>query len=317
MADEMQNGQEFLESDDFRRNAAIIITEMLNVSNNTPENTTELMDEILHSIFFLGTINKPAYTPEQILGDKFAELKALYPNPFDCYFSQLPRRSPFSCVLDMIVRLRGHENEEDIKATLQELILYLREDAQSEQKCLFSSVICISQADQGTVKHYGVSMSTSNKDARGIMVAVSCCHEWDEYVAGAVMTYFPNRKKNKRKDKTEIDGTIKLPRSVMCRAFSLLNGEEMLPCKSCATLFSLETTENQVWPYGNCAEPECLSNLFKNEAQVKDKVNLQKPESWTAKDKEIAKKMVLTSLKNSLKKVKFNQGMVLYTPQQA
>lgn len=315
MADEVNRRQEFPESDNFRRNAVIIIDEMFEMSNYTPEDTTALVDEILHSIFFLGTINKPPYTPEQILDVKFAETKALYPNPFKCYSSQLPRRSPFSCVLDMIVHLTGHENEEGIKTTLQQLILYLKEDAKDSQKCLFSSAICISEAGQGSVKHYGVSMSTSNKDARGIMVAVSCCHEWDEYVAGAVMTYFPNKKKIKSKDKKkEINGTIRLPENVKCRAFSLLNGKEMPPCKSCATLFSLKTTENQEWPHGNCAEAESLSNLLKKEARVKDRVELQTPELWTAENKEVAKKTILTILKNLLKKTDFKWDMLVYTP---
>lgn len=158
-------------------------------------------------------------------------------------------------------------------------------------------------------------MSTSTRDAREIMVAVSCCHEWDEYVAGAVMTYFPNKKKNKSKDrKTEIDGTIRLPENVKCRAFSLLDGKVKPPCQSCANLFSLKTSTIEKWPYGNCAESESLSNLFKNEARVKNRVELQTPMSWTAEYKEGAKKTLSTFLKNSLKKVNFNQDMIVYTP---
>lgn len=60
-------------------------------------------------------------------------------------------------------------------------------------------------------------MSTSNKDTRRIMVVVSCCHEWDEYVAGAEMTYFPKKKKSNVKT----DGTIRLPENVKCRAFTV------------------------------------------------------------------------------------------------
>ena len=60
--------------------------------------------QILHSIFFLGKINDPQHPPESIVTDAemLENLKNTYPRPFDHYSSQLPKRSPFSCVLDMV-----------------------------------------------------------------------------------------------------------------------------------------------------------------------------------------------------------------------
>lgn len=60
--------------------------------------------QILHSIFFLGNINKVPFTPEQIIPDRnmLDGLKAKYDRPFMYFEIELPRRSPFSCVLDMV-----------------------------------------------------------------------------------------------------------------------------------------------------------------------------------------------------------------------
>ncbi|XP_030597755.1 uncharacterized protein LOC115788738 [Archocentrus centrarchus] len=293
---------------------------MLEMSKQTTQDTTVLVDEILHSIFFLGKINKPPISPERILGDRTDEVRALYPEPFKRCSSQLPRRSPFSCVLDMFVHLIGHKKEEDIKRALQVLISYLRKD--TESKCLFSFTICISQAARDSVRYYGVSMSTSGREAGRIMVAASCCSAWDEYVAGAVMTYFPNKHKN-----MDIDGTIRLPENVRCEAFSLSDGRKMPPCRSCVTLFSLpmnNTGNTNINPnadigkhaYGNCAEVESLSNLFKSNRRVKQRAR-PASESWTEMDKDKKKKDVLTHLRSLLNIVSFRWDTKFYSPQRA
>ncbi|XP_047240465.1 uncharacterized protein LOC124879781 isoform X3 [Girardinichthys multiradiatus] len=86
----------------FRTNAFKIIEKMVDWCNKTV-GSKHLVDEILHSIFFLGTINKVPFSPKEIIPDEdmFIQLKDKYSRPFECYETQLPRRSPFSCVLDM------------------------------------------------------------------------------------------------------------------------------------------------------------------------------------------------------------------------
>ncbi|XP_073318907.1 uncharacterized protein [Pagrus major] len=118
---------------------------------------TEHHDLILHSIFFLGEINKPRYIPKEIVSDDemLNALRDHYPGPFKCYSSQLPKRSPFSCVLDM-------------KNTAED-----------------------------SVRYYGVSMSTSGRNPGRIIVAVCCLSTWDSHVADAVMTYYPSKKRKK------------------------------------------------------------------------------------------------------------------------
>ncbi|CAK6961011.1 uncharacterized protein LOC128373941 [Scomber scombrus] len=304
--------EELLEDEDpFRRNAQIIIEEMVELNTISSEHTTLYVDEFLHSIFFLGKIkNSPKYTPQMIVGDDemYDALKEDYPRAFELYSSQLPKRSPLSCVLDMIVHLEGQQNEDLIIKRLQQLICRLKEDKRDE---LVSSTICVSQKSNipNSDRYYGVSMSTSGREAGQIVIAASCLSIWDDYVAGAVMTYYPEWVKKKY-----FDGTIKLSEDVRCQAFSLCKGGPMLPCISCANLFGLMKSENKEWAYGNCAEAESLSNLLKQEENVKKKA---RPTStlWTEKNRQRATERVMKYLRRTLLSIEFQWDDNFYTPQ--
>ncbi|XP_062291439.1 uncharacterized protein LOC133995945 [Scomber scombrus] len=190
--------EEYLESQQgFRRNAFKIITKMLDWCNRT-EGSKKFVDEILYSIFFLGKINNPQFLPEMIFADDkqiLENLKKTYPKPFELYSTQLPRRSPFSCVMDM----EGQNNENLILQSLRDLLNEL------EPKFLVSSTICVSHKSNipNSDRYYGVSMSTAGQEAGQIVIAASCCSIWDDYVAGAVMTYYPEKVK-----KPYFDGTV-------------------------------------------------------------------------------------------------------------
>ncbi|XP_067468102.1 uncharacterized protein [Thunnus thynnus] len=309
-AEQMEMREELLQDEDFFiRNAFMIIEEMVELNNHTDsEYTTLLVDEILHSIFFLGKIKTPPFTPQDIVNDDemYDALKYCYPRPFDLYSSQLPKRSPFSCVQDMIVHLEGQENEDKIIQTLQQLIHRLKEGNTDE---LVPSTICVSQKSVNAVRHYGVSMSTSGANPGQIMTAASCFSIWDDYVAGAVMTYYPKKVK-----KSYFDGTIKLPEYVRCQAFNFSKGGPKDPCRSCANLFGLHTTYKKEWAYGNCAEAESVSNLLKNEEDVKVKAQ-PTSETCTEKNRLIAKEDVLKHLKSVLRMMKFKWDNNFYTPQ--
>ncbi|XP_037651992.1 uncharacterized protein LOC119503976 [Sebastes umbrosus] len=264
---------------------------------------TLLLDEILHSIFFLGKLNDPEFYPESIVGndddvDMLKMLRKCFPRPFALYSSHLPKRSPFSCFLDMIVHLcERKDDEKEIIKRLQDFISQLE---YSKSKALVSSTICVSQSNNPkSVKYYGVSMSTSGCYPGRIMVAASCLSSWDSNVADAVMTYYPTKTK-----KQDFDGTIKLPQHVRCQAFNLHLGREKPPCRSCGNLFGLETSETTQSDYGNCAEAESLSDLLKDVENVREQV---RPTSKTCTDenRETVKKSVLTQLKRLLRDLKF------------
>ncbi|XP_054462567.1 uncharacterized protein LOC129097683 [Anoplopoma fimbria] len=295
------------EEEPFRRNAFLLIEKMLDLYQPSAH-AKALVDEILHSIFFCGKIHNPPFSPEMILIDVeiIKELKDVFPRPFELFSSRLPRRGPFSCVLDMIVHLNGGENENKIIDVLRTLITDLK---LRESMHLVSSTICFSHKTeiQDPVKYYGVSNSAP--DPRRIMYAASCLGGWDSYVAGAVMTYLPKKKK-----KPDFDGTIVLPSNVRCHAFSLSDGKVKSPCRSCGNLFGLTTSEIAVNEYGNCAEVESLSNLFKNVVDVKEQA---RPTSEKYSDLKRAKveKLVRTDLRNWLLHKGFPWDQNFYTPQ--
>ncbi|KAK5855370.1 hypothetical protein PBY51_005473 [Eleginops maclovinus] len=62
-----QSGTELLEVIPFSRNAEAIINKMLELNDSCQDKATQLVEEILHSIFFLGKIHTPPYSPEMIL----------------------------------------------------------------------------------------------------------------------------------------------------------------------------------------------------------------------------------------------------------
>lgn len=170
------------------------------------------------------------------------------------------------CDCLQIVHLTGERYENDIIQKLQELNRQLSRGRKA--KHLISSTICVSQNTEipESVRYYGISMSTSGGISGQIMVAASCYSSWDSHVTDAVMTYYPNNLK-----KTYFDGTIRLPDKVRCQAFSLSDGKTKTPCRSCKDLFGLHTDATRIWPYGNCAEVESVSNLFENESEIKKK----------------------------------------------
>ncbi|TDH04391.1 hypothetical protein EPR50_G00151430 [Perca flavescens] len=290
---------------------------MLDLSYPPSEYTAGLVDEFLHSIFFLGKINNPPFSPEDILNndkDLLNALKGRYPLPFELYSSQLPRRSPFSCVLDMIVhqtRSKGKIQEEEIETEiikrLQDLIRPLKEGKRkNKKKPLVSSSICVSHSTKtpNAVRYYGVSMSTSGPNPGKILIAASCFSSWDSYVAGAVMTYYPN--KVKRED---FDGTIILPEHVRCQAFNLFEKREKPPCRSCGNLFGLTTKENTEWPYGNCAEAESVSNLLTNVEEVR-----KQAAPCTEENRQRAAERVRKELEGFVSTERFKWKGQFYTP---
>ncbi|KAF1381377.1 hypothetical protein PFLUV_G00153300 [Perca fluviatilis] len=318
-----QQREEYLKQEPFRRNAFLIIVKMVKL--NSEHANIPLVDEILHSIFFLGKINKIPFSPEDILSDDedlLNELKGHYPQPFKLYSSQLPRRSPFSCVLDMIVELtrqthQGKRQEQEIeKEIIEKLRRLISELELGKNEPLVSSTICVSHSTKipNAVRYYGVSMSTSGPNPGKILIAASCFSSWDSYVAGAVMTYYPEQS-SKYIKKKYFDGTIILPEQhVRCQAFNLFEKEAKPPCRSCGNLFGLTTNEKKEWPYGNCAEAESVSNLLTNVVEIREQAR-PKAETCTEENRKRAEGSVRKELEGFVRTEKFKWSGEFYTPQ--
>ena len=155
-------------------------------------------------------------------------------------------------------------------------------------------------------------MSTSCRYPGRIIVAACCLSTWDSYVADAVMSYYPSKKKKK----SYFDGTIRLPKQVRCQGFSLRRVKQMDPCRSCGNAFGLTTGEKQVWPYGHCAEAESLSNLLKNEKEIRELVQ-QTSHLSTDENRQKAKNSVMKELRHYLRMVEFKWDSEFYIPRGA
>lgn len=207
-----------------------------------------------------------------------------------------------------IVDKTGQEKEEEILTSLKAFIVELKKDKAID---LISNTVCVSQPkkDQNATRYYGLSMSTAGCLPGRIIVAACCLSNWEEYVAGAVMTYYPKMEK-----KSYFDGTIKLPGHVRCAAFNISTLEPMLPCTSCANLFGFTEKDSKSWAYGNCAEDESVSNLLKHEKELEEKVRPSSPSY--REDYKKAKESVLKEMTNYLKQMKFLWDKTFYTPEQ-
>ncbi|XP_032364175.1 uncharacterized protein LOC116678338 [Etheostoma spectabile] len=222
----------------------------------------------------------------------------------------------------MIVHLtrethQEERQEQDIETEIIEKLRQLiRELELGKNEPLVSSTVCVSHSTEtpNAVRYYGVSMSTSGRNPGKILVGASCFSSWDGYVAGAVMTYYPEQS-SKYIKKNYFDGTIKLPEQhVRCQAFNLFENRDKPPCRSCGNLFGLNTEERQEYPYGNCAEAESVSNLLKNVGEIREQAR-PTAETCTEENRKKAEGSVRKELEGFVRTERFKWKGQFYTPQ--
>ncbi|KAI4876217.1 hypothetical protein NFI96_017962 [Prochilodus magdalenae] len=237
------------------------------------------MDEMLHSIFFLGHIHGNhgnRLTPKDFFTHTSLPIMSyLFPEPFIKYNSHLPTRTPFSILLHIMEIL--YSTEERIKKGLQELLgemkfpnpLHQPGSKKEQYYTLESTVICVC-SDSDSQEYYGASLCCRKGPAKGILIGLSCLKTWHEYVSHAVMSFTSG---------APSDG-ITFPKSLRCQAFYRDWKEnvykEKRACWNCKQLFNLQDAdEDKVeHPFGNCAETECLSKLLINNQHVYENVTI-------------------------------------------
>ncbi|XP_049332306.1 uncharacterized protein LOC125799490 [Astyanax mexicanus] len=252
----------FLKADHFVHNAVQIVNKAAALNSESGGRYSDLLDKMLHSIFFLGNIHCAWFDPEEIFND--SEILELFRGPFENYTTEVPVRTPFSYFLELVVNTS--ENEQKVKNVLSETLQQCK--GSDNQYKLISSVICI--CEESGRRYYGGSLSCSGDVEREIMTAVSCFHVWDNYVTSAVLSVFPE-------DRTE-PVSMTLPRTVESRAYAIEKLSEVkAPCLRCHELFSLPNHSKSKNKPGNCAETEAISNLLTNEAVVKNGTRMNGP----------------------------------------
>lgn len=165
-----------------------------------------------------------------------------------------------------------HGTENKIKDELLKLLkelgfpnpLHKPGNKYEEYYTLESKVICVCYSDSDPQRYYGASLSGRKRNAKRILIDLSCLKTWHKYVSHAVMSFYPEGPG---------DG-ITFPESVKCQAYfrdwKENVYEEKHPCLNCKQLFNLKDADpdKRHHPYGNCAETECLSKLLFNNQYI-------------------------------------------------
>ncbi|XP_053493627.1 uncharacterized protein LOC128615499 [Ictalurus furcatus] len=291
-------------------------TENKNQGNHQPY---VYMDEMLHSIFFLGYIYDSSLTPDMFFTKptSCAFVKEKFPEPFEKYKTHLPTRTPFSILLNMMEIL--HCTEEKI---IKELLLLLKKlrfpnplhkpgSKYEQYYTLESTVICVCYSDSDSQKYYGASLSCRKGNAKRILIDLSCLNTWHKFISHAVMSF------NLR---TSGDG-ITFPESVKCQAYFRDWNENVyrkrLPCLNCKQLFNLPDADldKVEHPYGNCAETECLSKLLFNNQHIRENTLM---ENYTEENFETLTGLTKASLTTQLAQahIHMNENFLFYSPMQ-
>ncbi|KAB5517874.1 hypothetical protein PHYPO_G00172270 [Pangasianodon hypophthalmus] len=121
------------------------------------------MDEMLHSIFFLGYIyDSPRLTPSDFFRSPETREQVMkkFPRPFEKYRSHLPTRTPFSILLNMMETLYCTEEKiiEELLRLLKKLgfpnPLHKPGSKYEQYYTLESTVICVCYSDSDSQRTF-------------------------------------------------------------------------------------------------------------------------------------------------------------------
>ncbi|KAK6329492.1 hypothetical protein J4Q44_G00014700, partial [Coregonus suidteri] len=249
------------------------------------EKLKDCMAKMLLSIFFLGHIHREKLSPEDFLVSQTEDFLltlqrwGLSSTAEPTNYKKVPDKTPFSILLDMAVIICNNpENEEDIKSFLLQFLKDLELPVKQRHEYSYWNyytleatvfAVCYNKpsGDERPVeKFYGSSLCCRGETEKDIMINRSCLKVWHEYVSYAVLSFRLHTGHEQRRG-------IRFPNTVICKAFYRNQNdsyEDRRPCKNCGDLFSLPNpeTERNYFPYGNCAETECLSKLILNDENV-------------------------------------------------
>ncbi|XP_048847175.1 uncharacterized protein LOC125717865 [Brienomyrus brachyistius] len=283
---EMKIRQNLLNSSNvFIKESLKFIKSMMTKRKLCKERGRRYIKEILHSIFFIGYINKPPINPRDILEtDLHSKLFEKFPDVFQSYETQLPRRPPFSVLLEVVVETTGDRSVTAILEVLQKLnddMIIRRSEGNfcGNDFCFGATVVSCSYFQRGgqkTQNYFGASVSCKGRKATRIFICLACIETWNDNMAHAVCLASKHHR------------SISLPVAVYSMAYQVCRVregenyshiyEELSPCLLCQEIFpnvtfSPPATADQdkpSWNYGNCAECEAISNLLNGEISVSE-----------------------------------------------
>ncbi|XP_068770262.1 uncharacterized protein [Struthio camelus] len=229
------------------------------------------VEKVLHAVFFFGKVHRIPVAPSEFLEPSLCTaLQARFPRPFDQCGTHLPSMTPYSILLEFGTKEAGCSTKEKMEAFLikfNEALQKAMEDGTPALKpsefTFRAAVVAHSfysdvQEGTGSPLFFGASLSCKGRVEREIMISVSCMRTWHKAVAFAVYN-------------AKYGLAVVFPDGVQSRAFWYHKGEfkEKQPCLICNKMFQnvdfrppLDDAKKPLWPHGNCAENESLSNLL-------------------------------------------------------
>ncbi|XP_043570794.1 uncharacterized protein LOC122562194 [Chiloscyllium plagiosum] len=271
-----------------------------------PRRANAYIKEILHIILFYGQINRPKVDPEEILQESNHQLSARYSDVFEMSCTHIPKRPPFTVLLNAIVDIVRTRHEDYVLPCLLSTINDM-EVPNGNTICrniFVSTVINLCYfSDQcmrsRTPNYFGASVSCRGARQRKIMIDILCYHTWHRDISWAVCVAnqynenaieFPPRVRSmafniytngqRTQANQRVDNSLarfrgrRVPRflEIASQFGSLV---PRAPCERCFEMFPNiqfypfpQAHEHAHWEYGNCAECESLSQLLKSHEQI-------------------------------------------------
>ncbi|XP_060700566.1 uncharacterized protein LOC132827836 [Hemiscyllium ocellatum] len=298
-----------MSANQFVHKALDILANAANTRKLEKRRAKAYFEEILHIILFYGQINHPKVDPEEILQENNHQLSEMYSDVFEMCRTHIPKRPPFTVLLDAIVEIVGTRHEDNVLPCLLLTIndMEVPNDNKLCRNIFVSTVINLcyfydEHMRSRTHNYFGASVSYRGARQKKIMIDILCCYTWHRDISWAVcvanhyeqnaFTFPPHVRSmafniythgQSTQAKQRVESLLASFRDYPVPRF-LKIAEQVgslvprAPCGRCFKMFPNiqfypSHREPAFWEHGNCAECESLSQLLSSHEQIVTKLH--------------------------------------------
>ncbi|XP_026998321.2 uncharacterized protein LOC113640148 isoform X2 [Tachysurus fulvidraco] len=149
-----ERAKEFLSNSAFARNAFLLFNKATDIvsaqEQGDLQSAKQILEQMLHSILFLGHIHAAVYRPEWIFSDVEMLQKTIkdFPKPFDLFQTHVAQRTPFSYFLQLLTVCYSENQEATVKNKLAALLADCKKSVWHRK--VSSAVMSMFPQDTGT-----------------------------------------------------------------------------------------------------------------------------------------------------------------------
>ncbi|XP_073462843.1 uncharacterized protein [Aquarana catesbeiana] len=257
-----------------------VFHKLLEETNANTDDVFQYLQRVYHAIFFFGHINNPQVNPKDFFpADAWNTIQNVFQRPLAEYNTHLPSQTPYSILLEYITKIHGGRKEsilEELEKRNKEFLVNFYKDEKNQLQprnfALSATVIshsCVNKPNSANT--YGSSIAYKGTVPRQIMIAISALLVWDK-----VISYEVRCKESGR--------GIQFPNDVCCDSYKFKTSNNkykpVCPCTKCYESYIVKfdpkfvkTDKQEDWPHGNCAETESLSNLLRDNEDIRNAVH--------------------------------------------